>query len=205
MIDTPLHLPRAILFDMDGTLTEPMLDFPRIKADMGLGDGPILESLAQLDQPRRRQAEAVLLRHERLAARNSRLNVGCRELLAWLAAQGISIAVITRNSRLSADTVFRRHHLRIDVLITREDGPFKPSPIAVQLACQRLRMGPDEVWMVGDGQYDIEAARAAQVRSVWISHGKPRPFAAEPWLSVNDLPELADILKRARRAGTGAT
>ena len=53
MIDPTFHLPRAILFDMDGTLTEPMLDFPRIRADMGIAQGPILESLAQMDEPRR--------------------------------------------------------------------------------------------------------------------------------------------------------
>ena len=57
------------------------------------------------------------------------MNAGCRELLDWLAAETIASAVITRNSRLSADTVMpQEHNLRIDVLITREDGPFKPSP-----------------------------------------------------------------------------
>jgi phosphoglycolate phosphatase-like HAD superfamily hydrolase len=163
---------------------------------MGIAEGPILESLAQMDEPRRRQAEAILLRHEEIAASRSRLNAGCREMLAWLATEKIPSAVVTRNSRLSADTVMRTHNLRIDVLITREDGPFKPSPIPLQWACRRLRLGFDQVWMVGDGQYDIEAARAAQVRSVWISHGKPRPFAAEPWLTVTGLPELTAILKQ---------
>src|SRR4051794_16087261 len=39
-------LPRGILFDMDGTLTEPMLDFALIRADMGLSrDRAILEAL----------------------------------------------------------------------------------------------------------------------------------------------------------------
>src|ERR1700692_233112 len=70
-------LPRAILFDMDGTLTEPMLDFPRIKAEMGIGDRPILESLDRLAPDRRIEAEAILLRHEEHAARNSTLNPGC--------------------------------------------------------------------------------------------------------------------------------
>src|SRR6476660_3207252 len=70
----PLILPRAILFDMDGTLTEPMLDFPRIKAEMGIGDRPILEALAEMDGERRAAAEAVLHRHEELAAAESKLN-----------------------------------------------------------------------------------------------------------------------------------
>lgn len=192
-------LPRAILFDMDGTLTEPMLDFPRIKADMGIGPGPILESLAQLDEARRQEAEAILLRHEEIAAENSCLNAGCQELLDWLAAERIPVAMVTRNSRLSADTVIRRHSLQITVRITRDDGPFKPSPIPLELACRRLGTKADEVWMVGDGQYDVEAASAARIRSVWISHGKARHFDAEPWMTARNLPELGEMLRSIRR------
>ena len=134
----PRTLPRALLFDMDGTLLAPDLDYPRIKAEMGIGPGPILESLAELDDTRRRQAEAVLHRIEEASAQNSRLNDGCLDLLAWLAANGLTTALITRNSRLSAQTVFRLHQLSMDVVITREDGPFKPSPIPLEIACRRL-------------------------------------------------------------------
>src|SRR5580658_2271123 len=104
---TPLIRPRAVLFDMDGTLTEPMLDFPRIKAEMGIGSGPILESMADLEESARAKAEAVLLRHEEIAAENSHLNAGCEELLNWLFEMRIPVAIVTRNSRLSADTVMR--------------------------------------------------------------------------------------------------
>jgi HAD superfamily hydrolase (TIGR01509 family) len=198
MNDSLKILPRAVLFDMDGTLTEPMLDFPRIKAEMGIGPGPILESLAELDESRRTYAEAVLLQHEKIAAEQSQLNDGCRELLALLKSQQISMALITRNSRLSAATVTARHNLNFDILITREDGPFKPDPFSLSLACQRLGVGPGEAWMVGDGQYDVEAAIAAQIRPVWISHGKPRHFSAEPWLTVANLLELSGLLQSRR-------
>jgi phosphoglycolate phosphatase-like HAD superfamily hydrolase len=183
---------------MDGTLTQPMLDFPRIKSDMGIGDGPILESLALLEESRRQQAEAVLLRHEEIAAENSCLNGGCHELLDWLAREKIPVAVITRNSRLSVDTVIRRHGLKISIRITRDDGPFKPSPVPLKLACQRLGVEPPSAWMVGDGQYDVEAAAAAAIPSIWISHGKPRHFATEPWMTVGNLHELAEILRQIR-------
>ena len=43
----PIRLPRAMLFDMDGTLTRPLLDFPRIKAEMGIGERPILDPPAK--------------------------------------------------------------------------------------------------------------------------------------------------------------
>jgi len=178
---------------MDGTLTTPVLDFPKIRAELGVGPGPILESLARLDPTRREQAKAKLHRIEDEAAKNSLLNEGCTDLLAWLAV-GKPFAA----SRLSAQTVFRLHQLSMDVIITREDGPFKPSPIPLELACRRLNVKHDEAWMVGDGPHDIEAANAAAIRAVWISHGKPRPFDAEPWLTVADLPELTKILKQSK-------
>lgn len=189
-------LPRAILFDMDGTLTEPMLDFPAIKAEMGIGTRPILEALSAITPDARARAEAVLLRHEEHAAANSTLNPGCREVLEWLHRRRIKTGLITRNSRLSAQTVLDRHQLSLDVLITREDPPFKPDPHPLRLACARLEISAERAWMVGDGQYDVQAGLAAGVRPVWVSHGRPRAFDAVPWLQVRDLLEFQDVLAR---------
>src|SRR5439155_4958580 len=115
-------LPRALLLDMDGTITAPMLDFPRIKREMGIGDRPILEALAEMDAEARAAAEAVLLRHEEWAAAESSLNVGCRELFDALSRWRIRTALITRNSRLSVTTVLARHALTVAVLVTRDDA-----------------------------------------------------------------------------------
>jgi hypothetical protein len=48
--------------------------------------------------------------------------------------------------------------------------------------------------MIGDGSYDIEAAAAARIKSVWISHNLPRPFTAEPWQTLPDLCSLTSLL-----------
>ena len=202
-----LILPRAVLFDMDGTLTEPMLDFPLIKQEMGIGTRPILEALSELTGQRRAEAEAVLHCHEDRAAEHSSLNPGCNELLAWLDQHGIGSAVITRNRRKSATTVMKKHRLAIEVLVTREDGPFKPDPRPLLTAIGRLAhkhpgLKPYETWMVGDGQYDIESAAAAGVPSVWIAHGRQREFAAQPWRQVNDLRELLALLQSCTAAST---
>src|SRR4051794_32597580 len=111
--------PRALLFDMDGTLTEPMLDFEAIKQEMGIAGKPILETLATLTCEARAAAEAVLHRHEERAATESTLNPGCADLLDWVRRQRIETALITRNSWLSVDRVLSRHGLTFDVLITR--------------------------------------------------------------------------------------
>ena len=190
-----LQRPSAILLDMDGTLTEPLLDFPRIKREMGIGDRPILEALAEMDAPARMAAEAILHRHEEHAAANAALNPGCNELLAAIERRGIPTAVITRNSRSSAQTVVRLHGLRLDVLITREDGRHKPDPAPLLDACAKLGTDCSKAWMVGDGHFDIEAALAAGAKAIWLSHGRTRHFPAEPWKTVRDLFELTRLLE----------
>ena len=195
MSESAHSLPRAILFDMDGTLTCPMLDFPKIKAEMGIANRPILEALAEMSTADRIAAEAVLHRHEEQAAANSTLNPGCHELLETIASRQIKSALITRNSRLSVTTVLARHALNIQVLVTREDAPPKPNPQPLLMACERLRINRDQAWMVGDGQYDVEAGCAAGIRTVWLSHGRSRPFEAQPWRTVQDLHELREMLQ----------
>jgi HAD superfamily hydrolase (TIGR01509 family) len=189
-----LTLPRALLFDMDGTITEPILDFAAIKAEMGIGEAPILEAMASMDAGRRAACEQILSRHEEHAAENSQLNTGCRELLAWVAERRMPTAVITRNSRQSLTTVLARHDLCFDLLITRDDGRPKPEPEMLHLACERLGIAAHAAWMIGDGRYDVEAGLAAGARTVWISHGQKRPFAAEPWRVMRDLIELRNFL-----------
>src|SRR5690349_1554327 len=102
---------------MDGTLTEPMLDFAAIKAEMGIGDRPILEAMAQMDAGTRAAAEGVLHRHEERAAVESTPNAGCESLLRWVESRGIFMAFITRNSRRSAEVVASRHGLSFELLI----------------------------------------------------------------------------------------
>lgn len=191
-----IHFPRAILFDLDGTLSEPMLDFPLIKSEMGIGNLPILEALAKMSPADRQTAQSILHRHEDQAAQTCQLNIGCKNLLNWLDEQQIPQAIITRNRRSCARTILQRHQLNIQVLITREDGLFKPDPQPLLHACERLGIRPADAWMVGDGEYDILAAGRAAIPSIWLSHGQPRPFAAEPTLTIAQLPDLLDLLHR---------
>lgn len=181
---------------MDGTLTRPLLDFPTIKRELGIGDRPILEALAEMTPRQRAAAETILHRHEDEAARRATLNEGCETLLHWLEARQIPTAVITRNSRSSAAIVFDRHALRTDMLITRDDDlPFKPDPAPLLAACQHLNVLPAQAWMVGDGEFDILAGQRAGIATIWISHNRPRPFEAVPWRTVMDLRELLRMLK----------
>jgi HAD superfamily hydrolase (TIGR01549 family) len=188
-------MPRGFIFDMDGTLTEPLLDFPRIKADLGIGDRPILEAIAEMDDEQRAVAESILHDHEERAARDSTLNTGCKELLLWIEARQLPWSIVTRNSTRCAALVLAQHDIDIETLVTRDDGLFKPHPAPLLLACRRMKVLPTDAWMIGDGQYDVEAGRAAGIRTIWLSHGRTRAFDAEPWRVVRDLPELHQLLR----------
>jgi HAD superfamily hydrolase (TIGR01509 family) len=193
-LPSPIQCPRAILFDMDGTLTEPYFDFDAIRAEIGCPGQPILEAIAKMDATRRATAEAILHRHEERAAAESTLNHGCENVLLWVRERKLKTALVTRNRRINVQTVLARHGLVFDTLITREDGKFKPDPHPLLLACERLNIEPADAWMIGDGSYDCAAGNAAGIRTVWISHGREREFADEPWRTVRDLRELLGLL-----------
>ena len=190
--------PKGLLLDMDGTLTVPRIDYDAIKRDMRVpADRTILEAMAEMTGDRLTEATRVLDRYEREAAVAAELAGGCHALLDWLAAEGIAFAVVTRNSRASLETVFQLHGLPACVTVAREDAAHKPDPAPLRLACRRIERSADEVWMVGDGRFDVEAGVAAGIKTVWLSLGRdPRPFEAEPWKALRDLPALLDLLHR---------
>lgn len=188
--------PRALLFDMDGTLTRPMLDFDAIRAEIGI-EGPILESMNRMNPADRRRADEILDCHERHAAEQSELNEGCRDLLSLTATLRLPTALITRNSRSSVDIVLAKHGLRFDLLVSREIEPPKPHPAPLLFACATLGVEPAEAWMIGDGSHDIEAAVAAGVPSVWIDHGTRPTFTALPTRTVSTLSDLHQLLQQA--------
>jgi HAD superfamily hydrolase (TIGR01549 family) len=192
---SPLILPKAILFDMDGTLTRPMLDFDAIRRDIGIGDHAILEAMSKMTAPERRRCEAILDRHEEHAAEHSQLNSGCKETVAYLHERGVRMALITRNSRRSVETVLKKHGLWFECIISRETCDPKPDPMPLHMACKSLRVEKRHAWMVGDGRYDIEAGLAAGVATIWVSHGQTRPFGVTPWRQVHDLIEMRQLLQ----------
>lgn len=197
MLPEVMVLPRAILFDMDGTLTRERIDWSALRSELNIpAHQGFLEALEQMDLAERSRVEQILHDHEHQAALRSELNDGCRELLNWLDAHGIGRALITRNTRASVQTVFELHGLHFDVTITREDGIYKPDPEPLLRACTQLKVPTEQVWMVGDWKYDIEAANAARITGIWLSYGRERTFKAVPDYTVEDLPALWRWLKQ---------
>ena len=160
---------RAVIFDLDGTLTEPLLDFDAIRAELDLPPGPILEQLAHADAATRARADEILRRHEREAIARATLADGCVELLAHLNARGIPVAILTRNVREVVDTFTSMFGFSFAAAYTREDGPHKPSPAGVHHLCDVMGAAPADTLVVGDYKFDILAGRAAGCRTVLVT------------------------------------
>ena len=169
----------AVIFDMDGTITRPCLDFPTIRAEIGLPE-PLLENmLALLPGATRDRAFAILERHEERAAEISELNDGAEEVLLYLSRRNVRAGLVTRNSRVSARRVIEKHRLGFEIVVTREDAPAKPRPEPLWLICERLGVRPAEALMVGDFKLDVVAGRNAGTRTALLTNGGPAKFLEE--------------------------
>ena len=171
--------PQAVIFDMDGTLTRPAIDFDRIRAEIGIDSGTILEALEAMTLDQRSRAHSIIEEHERVAARDSELQDSVREVLEHLRVGGIRTAIATRNSRPSVRTVLQKHQLHVDHIHTREDGPVKPSPRPVLDICEYFQIAPESSWMVGDYVYDIQSGNAAGATTVLFTADGAQSGAAE--------------------------
>ena len=188
--------PRAVIFDLDGTLTEPLLDFEAIRREIGIEPGqPILEALDDRDPAARARADEILRRHEMDAIAAATLADGCRELLALLQGLGIPTAILTRNVRDAVTAFERRFNLRFQAIHTREDGPPKPSPHGVLVLCRALGIAGADTLAVGDYKYDVIAGRDAGCRTALVRHAPPDDLAAwgPPDLFVRSLRELLPL------------
>ncbi|MGA2171742.1 MAG: HAD family hydrolase [Sedimentisphaerales bacterium] len=161
---------KAVIFDLDGTITEPFFDFDAIRREMGLPPdaGPILELMEKMTPQQRADAERILLSHEEKAVAESTLNPGARETLDALRQRGIRIGILTRNKRDNVFAVADKHGLKFDAVVGREEGPVKPDAFGVEYLCRQFGVKPQETLVVGDYLFDLLCAKAAGAVSVLL-------------------------------------
>ena len=189
----------AVIFDLDGTLTEPLLDFDTIRSEMGLSpeSADILTAMDAMTPNQREQAHEILARHESQAAQNSQLNDGVTGLLAELRWRKIPIGLLTRNTRENTLYVAQRHQLHFDSIVARQDGPAKPDAYGVLELCRQFNSTPAETVVVGDFLHDLLAARNAGAIAVLIkTHPKADHYKAHADYSISHMSELLGIINK---------
>jgi phosphoglycolate phosphatase len=182
------RLPKAILFDLDGTLIDsapditaavnelldgrglPPLTLPQVKSMIGNGVEKLVErafaasgrplSKTGLEEANREMAP-IYRRH---TTRLTRLMPGAAEALAQLHVAGVLMGVATNKPQLATREILQHFRLaeRLGAIVGGDAVTRKkPAPDALLLALEQLRTEPHEALMVGDSVTDVEAARAA--------------------------------------------
>ena len=198
-----MRLPKAILFDLDGTLCDSLPDISwalnEARVDMGLtpvadgqvkvwvGGGAALlvaRSLGLDDErdPAVAPLLATFLRHyEAHAADESKLYPGVPELLDFLEARGVLIACTTNKPASAARNLLAALDVlaRLDALVTPETcgGAKKPDPRFMATALTKLGVEAKDALVVGDAVQDVLAAKSAGIRCVAILGGYGDPDA----------------------------
>jgi HAD superfamily hydrolase (TIGR01549 family) len=191
---------QGVIFDMDGTITEPFFDFVKIKEEAGIGDVDMLDYLARASVPERTRVQAIMTKFEDAGVAEAKLNRGARELLDNLATRGMPTALLTRNTRRSVDGVCRKLNLKFDIVVTREDGPYKPAPDPIWEIARRWGVEPSEVLMVGDYKWDVLCARNAGAPCALLADGdEDAAWAKDADHIITGLTEVIEIIEGKSR------
>jgi HAD superfamily hydrolase (TIGR01509 family) len=153
--------PQAVLFDMDGTILNPINDgLLEFKIRWGIPtDQLIIPNLPNLPE----KASDEYNQLAEFEAVNSTLRDGVHELLESLKAANIKTALVTNNSGSSMKTVLVKHQVSFDLVLSRDDAAMKPAPDMLFLALEKLQISPSHAIMVGDTRPDVGAARNAGI------------------------------------------
>jgi HAD superfamily hydrolase (TIGR01509 family) len=187
---------QGILLDFDGTLTKPAFDWPAMQREMALpAEVSILDYLVTADPAESERVAAILERHELDAVRRAEAMGGAHELVDFLLRRGVPFGIVTNNALRHVLPMLERIGLSIGVLITRDIGIWKPDPRHVLAGAEAIGVPAERCAFLGDGRFDMMAARAAGMVSVHLS-----PLGPSRWLScdhwVQSLMEAKTLLGR---------
>jgi hydrogenase expression/formation protein HypE len=188
---------RAVLFDFDGTLTQPgALDFVAVKREIGCpADALVLEWIEALPAgARRKDALATLARFELAAADASAPNADAERVVRELRARGLKTGIITRNGRAAVRRALAQFReldaADFDVIVTRDDrlSP-KPAPDGVLHAAAAMGVPAQETLVIGDFVLDVQAGQAAGTLTAYLTNGEtgdPSAGDVEPGARQDD-------------------
>lgn len=190
--------PRAVIFDLDGTLADSRLDFAAIRREADVPDGiGLLEHIDGLECPdARHRVAAIVDRHEMAGAEAATWIHGAEQVLHGLHHRGLPIAIVTRNSRAAAMRTMQRLLMPQMPLKAREDAPPKPDPSALLALAKDWELPPAEIAFVGDFHYDIEAAQRAGMIPMLFTAGVQPDTPAVGYLLLPVFERLLDWIDR---------
>lgn len=123
-----------------------------------------------------------------------------KKVLKTLKSKGILLAAISNRTKSSLERSLKDAQIDkyFDVILYVEDvqNP-KPHPDHIHLALRKLKVKPNQVYMVGDTKVDIMAGKNAGVKTIAVTYGFAGKEIAkyDPDFLVDDLEDLIKIIQ----------
>lgn len=184
---------RLLIFDLDGTLIDSVGDLttavnrlrqdhrlPSLSADIvrrHVGDGArkLVERILQgCDVDLEMALHDYRGYYEQHMSDTTTLYPDVREGLGRLRATGYQLAVISNKPAAFCRELLARLGVADCFICILGDGDtprLKPDPAPLIEVMRRASATPEETWMIGDHHTDLEAARRAGLRSVFVAYG----------------------------------
>lgn len=219
----PLPRPRAILFDLDGTLADTAPDLAgamnKVRTARGLPPTPyeILRPVASAGargligasfglKPEDAGYDdlriAFLDTYEAAIAERTTLFDGVASMLSALQHQQLAWGIVTNKATRFTDSLVPQIGLGHAGCVISGDttAHAKPHPAPLLEAARRLSLPPEACWYVGDDLRDIQAGQAAGMTTIaaawgYCGHAEPATWNADA-LAETPL-ELLDFIRGA--------
>ena len=183
---------KGIIFDMDGTVVDVHYDWKKIKQELQTGGEPILSYLQNLEEPERSAKWMILERYEAEATAKATLKEGMGKFLNFLREKTVKTALVTNNSRRNVDFLLDKFNLSFDLVISREEGLWKPSGAPFLRVLEKFGIQREECCVIGDSLFDAKAAEDAGIKRIFIMANEQREnvsFGTEAVFTVGELQE----------------
>ncbi len=187
---------QGIIFDMDGTLTVPTLDFSAMRDDIGLGSGDVAQEISALPPDQQQEAWRIVEQHEAEARQNMQLQPGTTELLRDCRSTGIRLGIVTRNTPQGVDAFCEMFDLQFDCILTRAFPFMKPHPAPVLHILEDWNLAGSDALMVGDYVHDIDCGREAGTDTCFYQNPGHPDHGITANFTVHSMQELSTIIFR---------
>ena len=188
------------IFDLDGTLTVPVHDFPAIRTALGMteSDSDILQFFASLPSAEAAARHARLIEIEYELADRTAAAPGAGRLLDQLLRRDARVGILTRNTREIAlytlGQIGLKGYFTSDDILGRDEAAPKPNPEGIEKLLAGWESGPDETVMVGDYLFDLQVGRAAGTATIHVDSSCTFRWPELADLSVANLEELVEAM-----------